>query len=87
MYSILMSVCHIFEEAHCPYCEVGLIGKVVIYNFPDSGDYLSGIVIIAKYICLHCQMTKLSGNQGFFTLKHRELAHHYHLVIRVMSII
>ena len=45
-----MSICHIFEEAHRSYCEVGLIGKVIIYDFRDSDNYLNGIVIITTYI-------------------------------------
>ena len=45
-------MCHIFEEALCPYCEVSLIGKVVIYDFRDGSDYFSAIVVITK--CIVC---------------------------------
>ena len=31
--------------------------EVVIYDLNDSRDYLSGIVITTKYICLRCQAT------------------------------
>ena len=52
-----MSICHIFEEARCSYCEIGLIGKVVTYNFWDNNDYLSGIVVIPRCISLRYQVT------------------------------
>ena len=52
-----MSICHIFEEACCPFCGIGLIGKVITYDFRDSRDCLSGIVVITKYICLCRQAT------------------------------
>ena len=54
---ILMSIRHIFEEASCPHCEIGLIGKVVTYDLRNRENYLDGIVIITIYICLRCQVT------------------------------
>ena len=52
-----MSIGHVFEEARCPHCGVGLIGKLVSYNFKNRDNYLEGLVIIATYICLRCQIT------------------------------
>ena len=51
-----MSMCHIFEEVRCPHYRIGLIGKVIIYDFWDNRDYLSGIVVIIRYIRLGCQV-------------------------------
>ena len=51
-----MSICHILEEARCPHCEIGLIGKVVLYDLRNPENYLEGIIIITTYICLRCQI-------------------------------
>ena len=39
---ILMSIHHLFEKARCPYCEVGLIGKIVTYDLCNRENYLDG---------------------------------------------
>ena len=52
-----MRICPTFEGVYCTYCGLVSIGKVVTYEFRDSRDYLSEIVIISKYICLRCQVT------------------------------
>ena len=52
-----MSIGHTFEGVYCPYCGIGLIGRVTTYEVRDSRDYISGIVIITTYICLCCQVT------------------------------
>ena len=61
-----MRMCHIFEEERCPYFAIGLIEKVVIYDFKDRRDYLSGIVLITMYICLRYQTTIYQNIRDFF---------------------
>ena len=60
-----MSIRHILEEERWPYCGIGLIGKVVIYDFKSSRDYLSGIVIINEYICMRCLITTYQEVRDF----------------------
>ena len=42
-------------DTNCPYCGIGIIGKIVTYELKISENYLEGLVIITTYICLRCQ--------------------------------
>ena len=45
-----MSVQPLLGRIVCPYCGIGLIGRVVTYNLRDNRNYLNGIVITTKYM-------------------------------------
>ena len=46
----------ILGETRCPYCLIGLIGKILSYDLRNRENYLEGLVIITTYICLRCQI-------------------------------
>ena len=50
-----MSICPLTEDTLCPYCGIGLTGKIVTWNFRNPENYLEGLVIITTCICLRCQ--------------------------------
>ena len=81
-----MSICHIFEEARCPHCEVGLIGKVVSYNLWNRENYLDGIVIITTYICLRCQITIYQEVSDFSFQESRKLVDQHNLRIAIIRL-
>ena len=71
-----MSIQPLFEEIRCPYCQNGLIRKLVSCEFKNRENYLEGLAIITTYICLRCQTIVDQEIRDFSLQKSREFAHH-----------
>ena len=71
-----MSICPLTEDTHCPYCGMGLIGKIVNCDLKNSEDYVEGLVIITTYICFEVPNHNSPRNKGLLTMKNNRLAHH-----------
>ena len=74
-----MNICPLIPDTSCPYCGIGLIGKIVSCDLKNPEDYLEGLVIITTYL-LEVSDYHSPGSKTFFTVRYNSLSHHQNSV-------